>query len=283
MVVEMALIQMAVAGGAKSRNLAHAEELIAKAADHGSALVVLPEAMDLGWTHPSSVTEAEPIPEGEVFRRLAQAAARHSVYVCAGLTERFGSQVYNAAVIIGKHGEPLCLHRKLNELDIGHGYYAQGDRLNVVHTDIGTLGLMICADAFARGEVLTRSLGYMGADIILSPCAWAVPADHDNQKEPYGGLWRRVYKGVAKDFRMWIAGVSNVGAIDAGPWAGRKCIGCSLVVGPDGEEVLQGPYGEDAETILYVNVELVARPARGCDWEKQWRIENAEFGIRNLE
>lgn len=274
MAFEMALIQMSVAGGAKSRNLEHAESLIAEAADHGSALVVLPEAMDLGWTHPSSTTDAEPIPEGEPFRRLAQAAARHGVYVCAGLTERFGSQVFNAAVIIGKHGEPLCLHRKLNELDIGHAYYAQGDRLNVVHTEIGTLGLMICADAFARGEVLTRSLGYMGADLIVSPCAWAVPADYDNEKEPYGALWRRVYKRVAKDFHLWIAGVSNVGPIDAGPWVGRKCIGCSLVVGPDGEAVVQGPYGEGAETILYVNVELVPRPARGCDWEKQWRIEN---------
>lgn len=276
MAFEMALIQMSVAGGAKSRNLEHAEALIAQAAAHGSALIVLPEAMDLGWTHPSSMTEAEPIPEGDPFRRLAQAAARQGVYVCAGLTERFGSQVFNAAVIIGKHGEPLCIHRKLNELDIGHPNYAQGDRLNVVRTELGTLGLMICADAFARGEVLTRSLGYMGADVIVSPCAWAVPADYDNEKEPYGALWKRVYKPVAKDFRIWIAGVSNVGPIDAGPWAGRKCIGCSLVVGPDGEEVLQGPYGEDAETILYVNVEPMERPARGCDWEEWWRANARE-------
>jgi len=44
---------------------------------------------------------------------------------------------------------------------------------------------MICADAFAKDHVLSRSLGYMGADIIISPCAWAVPADHDNLKTPY--------------------------------------------------------------------------------------------------
>lgn len=271
MVFKMALIQMSVAGGAKSRNLDRAEALINEAASRGSRLVVLPETLDLGWTHPTSATEAEPIPEGEPCRRLAQAAARHNMYVCAGLTERFGSQVFNAAVIIGKHGEPLCLQRKINELDIGHPYYAQGDRLNVVHTELGALGLMICADGFARDQVLTRSLGYMGADIILSPCAWAVPADHDNKKDPYGDLWRKVYKQPAKDFRMWIAGVSNVGPIEAGPWAGRKCIGCSLVVGPNGEEVLQGPYGEDAETILYVDVEPAQRPTRGCGWVEYWK------------
>ena len=69
---------------------------------------------------------------------------------------------------------------------------------------------------------------------------------------------------------MWIAGASNVGIIDGGEWSGRKCIGCSMLVGPDGQEVLQGPYGEDAEDILYVDVELKGRPARGCGWAEYW-------------
>ena len=136
---EMALIQMSVMGGNKVRNLERAQEGIAEAAAHGSHLVVLPEVMDLGWTHPSSKTEAEPIPDGEPYRRLAQAAASHRVFVCAGLTEQSGDRVFNSAVIIGKDGELLCVHRKLNELDIGHPFYAQGDRLNVVRTELGTL------------------------------------------------------------------------------------------------------------------------------------------------
>ena len=35
-----------------------------------------------------------------------------------------------------------------------------------------------------------------------------------------GNLWRDNYGPVASDFRLWIAGVSNVGPITAGPWAG---------------------------------------------------------------
>jgi hypothetical protein len=69
---------------------------------------------------------------------------------------------------------------------------------------------------------------------------------------------------------MWIVGVSNVGWLTDGPWRGRKCIGCSLVVGPDGQPVLTGPYGVDAETVLYANVEVEPRPARGDDWERLW-------------
>ena len=43
---------------------------------------------------------------------------------------------------------------------------------------------------------------------------------------------------------MTVVGVSNVGWITDGPWKGRKCIGCSLAVGPGGAILAQGPYGE---------------------------------------
>ncbi len=118
------------------------------------------------------------------------------------------------------------------------------------------MGVMICADAFAPGEVISRTLALMGAQLIVSPCAWAVANDHDQASEPYGTLWRDCYGRVAREHRIWIAGASNVGPITAGAWAGRKCIGCSLVVGPDGEVVAHGPYGEDGDTLLTVDVAM---------------------------
>jgi predicted amidohydrolase len=263
---KLALVQMLVEGGRKEANLARAAGRIAEAALAGAQVVVLPEACDLGWTHPAARAEAEPIPDGAACSLLRTAARQHGVYVCAGLTERAGDQVFNAAVLLSPAGELLLLHRKLNELEIGHPFYDQGDRLGVVHTPLGTIGVMICADAFARGQVVTRTLGLMGADIILSPSAWATPADHDNAREPYGQLWLDNYGPVARDFRVWIAGVSNVGWLTAGPWQGRKCIGCSLLMGPDGQPVVRGPYGEAAETILYAEVALTPRPARGDGW-----------------
>lgn len=183
-----------------------------------------------------------------------KAAAEHRIYVCAGLTERDGEAVYNAAVLIDRDGQLRCRHRKLNELEIGHPYYARGDRLNVATTEFGTLGLMICADGFATDHVLTRSLAYMGADVILSPSAWAVPADHDLETEPYGDTWRDAYIPVARAFSMSIIGVSNVGPITGGPWRGRRCIGCSLAIGPDGRELLHRPYGEAAEAVMYLDI-----------------------------
>jgi predicted amidohydrolase len=269
-VFKLALVQMRVVGGRKEENLRHAEALTAQAAGQGAEVILLPEAMSLGWTHPSSRQQADTVPDGQTCAVLRAAARRHRCYVCAGLVERDGPRVFNAAVLIDPEGEVVLRHRKLNELEIGHDCYEQGDHLGVAHTPLGTLGLMICADGFARDQVIARVLGYMGAQVILSPCAWAVPADHDNTQEPYGGLWRGCYGPVARDFRLWIAGASNVGWITAGPWQGRKCIGCSLVVGPDGAERLQGPYGVDAELILCVDITPEERPARGCGWETRW-------------
>lgn len=266
---KLALAQMHVEGGVLEQNLQRAEAMISEASGNGAECVLLPEALDVGWTHPASQTEAGPVPDGPACSRLSAAARKYGVHLCAGLTERDGVRIFNAAVMIDPQGEVILKHRKLNELDIGHAYYEQGDRLGVCQTELCTFGIMICADGFARDRVISRSLGYMGADVILSPCAWAVTADYDNDKEPYGDLWRDSYIPVAKDFSLWIAGASNVGQINGGPWDGRKCIGCSLVIGADGEEILQGPYGVDAEAILYVDVNPVARPARGCDWAER--------------
>jgi predicted amidohydrolase len=173
--------------------------------------------------------------------------------------------------LFGPKGDLLLHHRKINELEIGHACYDLGDRLQVVQTPAAVFGLMICADAFARGQVVSRSLGLMGAEVILSPCAWAVPVEHDNVREPYGKLWLDNYGPVSRDFQLWIAGASNVGPLDAGPWAGRQCIGCSLLVGPDGKQVLMGPYGREADVILYAEVTPAKRPAQGDGWEKLWK------------
>ncbi|MCC7334816.1 MAG: carbon-nitrogen hydrolase family protein [Pirellulaceae bacterium] len=268
---KIALVQMLVTGGAKQENLRRAELAIAEAAGQGAQLVLLPETLDLGWTHPSAKEQAEAIPGGEPYERLSAAAKQHGVFVCAGLTERERMQVFNSAVLIDDSGQLLLKHHKLNELEIGHEFYAQGDRLSVVQTRLGAIGVMICADGFACDQVLSRSLCYMGADIILSPSAWARPATHDNIADPYGSVWRNAYLPVARDYSVWFASASCVGPMTAGPWRGRNCIGCSMVVDAEGREVLQGPYGADAETILYADIRLAPRPARGTEWQMRFQ------------
>ena len=58
---------------------------------------------------------------------------------------------------------------------------------------------------------------------------------------PYGKLWLDSYSELAQLYDLTVIGVSNVGRLTAGPWEGRKVIGCSLAVGPGGEVLARGP------------------------------------------
>jgi predicted amidohydrolase len=187
-------------------------------------------------------------------------------YVVAGLTERAEAKIYNAAILIGPDGRILLKHRKINVLDIAQDLYATGDRLSVAETPLGTIGINICADNFSSSLALGHALARMGAQVLLSPSAWAVDADYDHAQNPYGkNLWKPAYTTLARLYEMPVVGVSNVGPISAGPWKGRKCIGCSLAVGGDGQVLLQAPFGETAESVLSVDLQLTPRPATGTD------------------
>jgi len=109
-------------------------------------------------------------------------------------------------------------------------------------------------------------LARMGAQVILSPSAWAVPADHDNDREPYGQLWRDAYGELCRLYDVTVLGVSNVGPMTGGPWRGRRCIGCSLAMGPGGRVLAQGPYGAAAEALVFVEVRPRPPLARGTDF-----------------
>jgi predicted amidohydrolase len=251
--LRIGMAQILVEGGQPEANLARAVRQVEEAAAAGCQVVVLPECLDLGWTDPSAHRLAEPIP-GARSERLAQAARANRIFVAAGLVERSEQQIFNAAVLLDKAGHICLHHRKINELDIAQDLYATGDRLAVAHTELGVLALNICADnapdSLAIGQVLAR----MGAQLLLSPCAWAVTADHDNEQEPYGEMWRNAYGELSRLYHLPVVGVSNVGRLRAGPWQGRKAIGCSLAMGAGGKLLAQGPYGETAEALVVVDM-----------------------------
>jgi predicted amidohydrolase len=250
--------QMRVEPAEPGRNMERAVGMIREAAAAGCAVVVLPECFDVGWTHPAAKELARPIP-GDRSAMLSAAARSTGLWIVAGVTERDGDPIYNSAVLIAPDGAIALRHRKINELDIATSLYATGTGLSVAATSFGSVGVTICADNFPDSLMFGESLARMGAQLILSPCAWAVDADHDNTAEPYGQLWLDAYVPLARAYDVTVIGVSNVGWLTGGPWKGRKCIGCSLAVGPGGDVLARGPYGEDAEALVTVDV-AVRRP-----------------------
>ncbi len=253
--VRIGMAQMLVMPGALEDNLARAADMIRAAAADGCAIVVLPECLDLGWTSATARGFAQPVP-GRVSARLCEAAASAGITVVAGLTERDGDRLFNSAILIDEHGVLLAKHRKINELDFARKIYDAGTSLSVVPTEHGVIGMNICADNAYSSLALGRAMGLMGADIVLSPCAWAVPPDFDNTIRPYGDEWVTSYGALARETGMPVIGVSNVGPVVGGEWDGWRCIGASLAVGADGEVIAQAPFSDTEQLLIAVDVPL---------------------------
>ena len=254
--MRVGMAQMLVVPGERAANLGRAEAMVADAAAAACDVVVLPECLDLGWTHASARELAEPVP-GPTTELLAAAASRHSIAIAAGVVERAGGRLHNAAVLLGPDGALWAHHRKVTELTFALELYTPGTSLQVATTPLGAVGLDVCADNAPASIALGRALGLMGAQVILSPSAWAVPPAHDEAADPYGAMWVESYTTLAREYRMPVVGVSNVGPVVGGDWDGWRCVGCSLAVGLDGRVLARGPYGEEALLV----VDLPLRPA----------------------
>lgn len=260
--VSVAMIQAPVEYGRWEVNFSRARALLAEAAG-GAQIAVLPECFDLGWAYPGAGRDALPIP-GPRSELLCAWAREFGLYLAAGLTERDGDQIYNAAVLLSPRGEILLKHRKINILTDVEGMYSVGERLGVAHTPLGNIGLDICADNLEDSLVLGHSLCRMGAQLILSPSSWAVPPDHT--RPVYGDEWFAPYGELCRLYDVSIVGVSNVGAVTQGAWQGWSCIGNSIAMGPGGEKLAILPFGENAACSRVVPVPILPPVARGTEF-----------------
>ncbi len=247
----IALCQIPVVYADPEKNMETAKAAIIEAAKKGAQIAVLPECMDLGWAEPLAKTMARPIP-GERTEFLGQVCREYGIYVVAGLTEREKEHLYNTAVLIDDKGEVLIKHRKIGLLFDVEGQYSVGDRLNVAHTPLGTIGIDICADNTMQSIHLAHSLCRMGADMILSPCAWAVP--EEDMDKPYGATWLVPYELICKTYGITMVGVSCVGDVTSGAWKGWYNIGNSIAMGPDGKPLTILPFGKDASCMELIEV-----------------------------
>lgn len=250
-IVKIGTIQMQVQFHNPQKNLDHAENLIAQAVSLGAEICVLPECMDLGWATPEAPSLAQPIP-GAVSDRLCRIAQAHKVWLVCGLTEREDNRIFNTAILICPNGTIRAKHRKINILTDVEYMYSVGDRLSVAETPFGRIGIAICADNLSPSLCLGHSLARMGAQMILSPSAWAVTPDRDETTHPYGQEWHVPYQTLSGLYRIPVVGVSNVGAMPAGVWAGWKAIGNSIAYDSDGTCAAVLPYGPNAEAVRVI-------------------------------
>ena len=273
--MRIGMAQLLVEGGEAERNLERAQELILSASENHCDLILLPETLDLGWTHPSCLTEADPIP-GPRSDQICQIANDMDIFICCGLTELDDGKVYNSAILVNNRGEIILRYRKVNLLDIEQPFYEVGQSLGVVQTEIGVLGLNICSDNYEDSLVLGHSLARMGAQIILSPSSWTVDFTTNEKIDPYQDKWIGPYRHLASLYDVVVVGVTSVGYIVGGPYEGRKSIGCSLAVGKN-SILAEGTFNEISSELILFDCELPKTRPKGTEIGKMLANKGSRY------
>lgn len=259
--MKIGLAQLLLEGGEPDRNFERAKKLTEKASALGVELLVLPETADFVWTHPSGPREAQAIP-GEISESYRRLALDHQIHLCVGLTERAGDKIYNSAILFDDNGKTLLHYRKINLLEVELPFYAVGSKLEVVETKFGRIGINICSDNYPNALALGESLVRMGAQLILSPSSWTVEHSITEEDDPYAEKWTGPLSLLCQTHHIHMVSTTSVGYIVGGPYEGKKMIGQSLIVGPEGI-LLKGPFNEVASELLTYNLELAENPLKG--------------------
>jgi predicted amidohydrolase len=159
--------------GEVEKNLDRAEALIEGAQ---ADLLVLPELFNTGYLITSKEeigALAEEVPGGRTVRRLAAIAKKKKVHLVAGMAERGGAKIFNAAVLVSPGGG-VATYRKVHLFFEEKLWFDPGDGEFPV-CDMGPckVGLMVCFDWFFPESA--RSLALKGAQVICHPANLVLP------------------------------------------------------------------------------------------------------------
>ncbi len=176
--MKIGLVQMDVADD-KAKNLQTAEKFIRQAHARGARVVVLPEMFNTPYGNEFFIPYAEE-GEGQTLSLLRRLARELGILLIGGsIPEAEGGKIYNTAYIIDDKGELLGKHRKAHLFDIdvkgGITFFESatltpGDKVTVLDTPMGRIGVAICYDI--RFPEMFRKMALEGVEYVFIPAAF---------------------------------------------------------------------------------------------------------------
>lgn len=262
--MKIGLCQMPVTAD-KEKNLRKAEEMVRQAAARGAELVMLPEMFQCPYDNAHFPLYAEE-GQGESFRRLAAMAGDNRVTLVGGsIPERVrgakracvseqpdsahdcDDAIYNTSYIFGPDGQLLGRHRKVHlfDVDVPGGItfresdtLTAGDRITVVDTPVGRIGVAICFDI--RFAEMFRDMACEGAQILCVPAAFNMTTGPAH--------WELTFRMRAVDNQCFLAGCSPA-RDEQGSYV---AYGHSIVTAPWGNVVAQA---DEKEQVIIAEID----------------------------
>jgi predicted amidohydrolase len=224
--IKVAAIQMDANPAPIAQRLARAGRLVAKAAEAGARLIVLPELFNSGYAYDdANFGLAEPI-DGLTAAWMKDTAARFDIHLAGSLLVLDKYEVYNALLLFAPDGH-MWRYDKLHPWGWERGYFRAGGRIVVAKTELGDLGMLICWDV-AHADLWRQYAGNVDMMLIAScPPDLAAPVYHfpdggrvtADDMGPFmvsmKGLGQRVFGDMINQQAAWL-GVPAVNTVASG-------------------------------------------------------------------
>ena len=175
---KVAAIQMA-SGPNVEGNLSEARRLVAKAAEQGAKLVVLPEFFAImGMTEQDKVKVREQPGQGPIQKFMSEMSRKYKIWLMGSLplVANAPDKVRNSLLVFDETGAQVARYDKIHlfNLTLGNESYNEaqtieaGDKVMVIDSPFGRIGLAVCYDL--RFPEIFRAM--KDVNIIVLPSAF---------------------------------------------------------------------------------------------------------------
>jgi predicted amidohydrolase len=185
-------------------NLTAAKTAVLKAAKDKPALIALPEYFTVpncmgDFTNAANISEETAVKTLEFLQDISKQVGEIFLFGGTVLLEE-GGKYYNTSTV-WKNGKLLGKYKKINpikaELEAG---VTKGCEPVVLDTDLGKIGLIVCADSF--DPALVKRVAELGAEIVSLPVA--AMGTHPTVKG------HPLTEKMARDYGVFVLKVGNV-------------------------------------------------------------------------
>ncbi|WP_375751500.1 carbon-nitrogen hydrolase family protein [Vibrio sp. HN007] len=232
---KIGIIQM-TSGPKPKENLQYIKEQLDVLASSGVKLVLTPENALVFGDKKDYHKNAEILGEGIIQSQLASLAKQHQIWLIIGsMPIRQEQRVTTTTLVFNPDGELAAYYDKLHMFDVdvadNHSRYresetfAAGNRLSLVDTSLGRVGLSICYDV--RFPHMYSELRKQDADIIVVPAAFTATTGKAH--------WEVLLRARAIETQCWIVACGQGGIHPCG----RETWGHSMIIDPWGNVVMK--------------------------------------------
>ena len=246
----VAVVQMVSSANVKE-NLRSLDPFFLQAKEAGVELLILPENFAfMGLKESDKLNIAEKYGQGEIQSTVSDLAKQYGIWVVAGtIPLQYSAERVNAACIVyDAKGATVARYDKIHLFDVrisdqeAHkesNTIARGDKLVVVDTPVGRLGLSVCYDL--RFSELYQQLMAKGAELLSIPSAFTAATGVAH--------WEILLRARAIENLCYVL-APNQGGLHAN---GRSTYGHSMIIEPWGRVISEQKKGSG---IIVADVDL---------------------------